>query len=289
MSEKPDAKAVYSTSHVQAPNDILLSVSETYARGNVHQQQHVPEKDTEMAIFTGALLRTCAVRQMHLFKSSLRDTLVEHITKKPVQSLQTGLKTALLITESQSTARRDLWSHLSERVGDTGVERERRVLARQDAQPALRNPRRDEVALVEQQQQVLVRGVLLQVVLQELAPRAHRIARVDHLNKRFGSLMNFLSGVVRLYVLASDLLHRIPLQVLLADTCIARAFKLRGSVPCRPKLGSQIVDKAFDARLNSDNQPVPIVDHQSKEVGTRSGLQHTLCVSLTCHSLWKCS
>lgn len=59
----------------------------------------------------------------------------------------------------------------------------RGVLPGEHSEPALGDPGRDQVTLVEQQQQVLVRRVLLQVVLQELAPGAHRVACVYHLSK----------------------------------------------------------------------------------------------------------
>jgi hypothetical protein len=39
-----------------------------------------------------------------------------------------------------------------------------------------------QVTLVEQQQQVLVAGILAYVLLQELAARALRISRIQHLN-----------------------------------------------------------------------------------------------------------
>jgi hypothetical protein len=50
-------------------------------------------------------------------------------------------------------------------------------------QPALGHPRGHQVALVEQQQQVLVARVAFQVLLQVAAARAGGVARIQHLQE----------------------------------------------------------------------------------------------------------
>uniref|UniRef100_A0A8W7PVQ6 Uncharacterized protein n=1 Tax=Anopheles coluzzii TaxID=1518534 RepID=A0A8W7PVQ6_ANOCL len=72
---------------------------------------------------------------------------------------------------------------LAERVRERGVERDRRILLAQYRDPALRHPDRHQVDLVQHEEQMLVRLFLAQERLDVLRARAHRVARVQHLQQ----------------------------------------------------------------------------------------------------------
>jgi len=55
-----------------------------------------------------------------------------------------------------------------------------------------RGPLRDEIAFVEDEDEVLVRSVLLQVLLDAPRPRAKRIARIEHLDDHIRRIEHFV-------------------------------------------------------------------------------------------------
>mmetsp|Transcript_54940 Transcript_54940/g.129572 ORF Transcript_54940/g.129572 Transcript_54940/m.129572 type:complete len:217 (-) Transcript_54940:384-1034(-) len=78
-------------------------------------------------------------------------------------------------------------------VRDRRVERERGILRRQNLDPTRRDPRRDEVALVEQQHHVFVAGGgALEELLDVLDARADRVAHVQHLDHHVGGVDDFV-------------------------------------------------------------------------------------------------
>ncbi len=70
---------------------------------------------------------------------------------------------------------------LPERLLHVGVERDCGVVRAEDLDPAAGDPRRHQIDLVEEKNEVLVPRVLLQVALHVAGTRARRVAHVQHL------------------------------------------------------------------------------------------------------------
>mmetsp|Transcript_13133 Transcript_13133/g.36908 ORF Transcript_13133/g.36908 Transcript_13133/m.36908 type:complete len:547 (+) Transcript_13133:1109-2749(+) len=102
---------------------------------------------------------------------------------------------------------------LAEGVGDARVEGQGRVVLGEHVQVPLGDPGGNQVALVEEQQHVLVPGVLLQVPLHVLAPRPDGVPRVQNLDDHIRGvydLVKLAPDSLGLALLEELVLHEVP-------------------------------------------------------------------------------
>ena len=124
---------------------------------------------------------------------------------------------------------------LAEGVRRRAVHRDRRAVPRQDLQPARRRPRRDEVRLVEDEDEVLVALLPLDVVLEEPGARAHRVARVEDVEEHVGRVDDLVE--LRPDAAALPLAEELAVRRVRVDGALPRGGVLDLREPLEPRRG----------------------------------------------------